>query len=98
MVLCVTIRRRVHRRVTKFMYSMIHGDNDTVKLMTSFFLSTEAVVMVTNVTDALKKTRLHVTVTWLHVTRYTLHGYMSEFITLQSSLPSMSMIVFSRKF
>ena len=30
------------RRVTKFMYSMTHSDNDTVRLMTAFFLSTEA--------------------------------------------------------
>ena len=30
------------RRVTKFMYSMIHSDNDTVRLMTALFLSTEA--------------------------------------------------------
>ena len=29
-------------RVTKFMYSMIHSDNDTVRLMTAFFLSIEA--------------------------------------------------------
>ena len=28
---------KLHRRVTKFLYSMIHGDNDTVKLMTAFF-------------------------------------------------------------
>ena len=28
--------------VTKFMYSMIHSDNDTVKLMTACFLSTES--------------------------------------------------------
>ena len=33
---------KLHRRVTKFMYSMIHSDNDTVKLITAFFLSTEA--------------------------------------------------------
>ena len=46
--LCVTIRRRVHRRITKFMYSMIHSDNDTVKLMTPFFLSTEASFLAEN--------------------------------------------------
>ena len=28
-------------RVTKFMYSMIHSDNDTVRLMTAFFLLIE---------------------------------------------------------
>ena len=33
---------KLHRRVTKSMYSMIHSDNATVRLMTSFFLSTEA--------------------------------------------------------
>ena len=33
---------KLHRRVTKFMYSMIHSDNETVRLMTAFFLSTEA--------------------------------------------------------
>ena len=33
---------KLHRRVTKFMYSMLHSDNDTVRLMTAFFLSTEA--------------------------------------------------------
>ena len=33
---------KLHRRVTKFMYLMIHSDNDTVRLMTTFFLSTEA--------------------------------------------------------
>ena len=33
---------KLHRRATKFMYSMIHSDNDTVKLMTSYFLSTES--------------------------------------------------------
>ena len=27
---------KLHRRVTKFMYLMIHSDNDTVKLMTAF--------------------------------------------------------------
>ena len=32
---------KLHRRVTKFLYSMIHSDNDRVKLMTAFFLSTE---------------------------------------------------------
>ena len=35
------------RRVTKFMYSMIHSD-DTVRLMTAFFLSTEASVLAEN--------------------------------------------------
>ena len=33
---------KLHRRLTKFLYSMIHSDNDTVKVMTAFFLSTEA--------------------------------------------------------
>ena len=28
---------KLHFRVTKFMYSMIHSDNDTVRLMTTFF-------------------------------------------------------------
>ena len=27
---------KLHRRVTKFLYSMIHSDKDTVKLMTAF--------------------------------------------------------------
>ena len=35
---------KLHPRVTKFLYSMIYSDNDTVKLMTAFFLSTEASV------------------------------------------------------
>ena len=39
---------KLHRRVTKFMYSMIHSDNDTVKLMTAFFLSTEASFLAEN--------------------------------------------------
>ena len=38
---------KLHRRVTKFMYSMIHSD-DTVRLMTAFFLSTEASVLAEN--------------------------------------------------
>ena len=38
---------KLHRRVTK--YSMIHGDNDTVKLMTAFFLSTEASFLAGNI-------------------------------------------------
>ena len=33
---------QLHRRVTKFMSSMIHSDNNTIKLMILFFLSTEA--------------------------------------------------------
>ena len=33
---------KLHRKLTKFLYSMIHSDNDTVKVMTAFFLSTEA--------------------------------------------------------
>ena len=33
---------KLRRRVTKFMYSMIHSDNDMVRLITAFFLSTEA--------------------------------------------------------
>ena len=33
---------KLHRRVTKFMYSIIHSDNDTVRLMTAFYLSTKA--------------------------------------------------------
>ena len=33
---------KLHRKVTKFMYSMTNNDNDTVRLMTAFFLSTEA--------------------------------------------------------
>ena len=32
---------KLYRRVTKFIYSMIHSD-DTVRLMTAFFLSIEA--------------------------------------------------------
>ena len=39
---------KLHRRVTKFMYSMIHSDNDTVRLMTTFFLSTEASFLAEN--------------------------------------------------
>ena len=39
---------KLHRRVTKFMYSMIHSDNDTVRLMTTFFLSTEASLLAEN--------------------------------------------------
>ena len=31
------------------MYSMMHRDNDTVKLMTAFFLSTEAFFLAENV-------------------------------------------------
>ena len=34
--------------VTKFMYSMINSDNDTVKLMTVFFHSTEASFLAEN--------------------------------------------------
>ena len=33
---------KLHHRVTKFMYSNILSDYDTVRLMTPFFLSTEA--------------------------------------------------------
>ena len=40
---------KLHRRATKFMHSMIHdSDNDTVKLMTAFFLSTEASFLAEN--------------------------------------------------
>ena len=39
---------KLHRRVTKFMYSMIHSDNNTVRLMTTFFLSTEASFLAEN--------------------------------------------------
>ena len=39
---------KLHRRVTKLMYSMIHSDNDTVRLMTTFFLSTEALFLAEN--------------------------------------------------
>ena len=39
---------KLHRRVTKFMYSMIHSDNNTVRLMTAFFLSTEASILAEN--------------------------------------------------
>ena len=39
---------KLHRRVTKFMYSMIHSDNDTVKLMTAFFLSTKSSFLAEN--------------------------------------------------
>ena len=41
---------KLHGRVTKFMYSysMIHSDNDTVSLMTVFFLSTEASFLAEN--------------------------------------------------
>ena len=42
------IPNKLHRRVTKFMYSMIHSDNDTVRLMTAFFLSTEASCLAEN--------------------------------------------------
>ena len=38
----------LHRRLTKFLYSMIHSDNDTVKVMTAFFLSTEASFLAEN--------------------------------------------------
>ena len=34
--------------VTKFLYSMIHSDNNTVKLMTACFLSTEASFLAEN--------------------------------------------------
>ena len=33
---------KLHRKLTKFLYSVIHSDNDTVKVMTAYFLSTEA--------------------------------------------------------
>ena len=39
---------KLHRRLTKFLYSMIHSDNDTVKVMTAFFLSTEASFLAEN--------------------------------------------------
>ena len=39
---------KLHRRVTKFMYSMIYSDNDTIRLMTAFFLSTEASFLAEN--------------------------------------------------
>ena len=39
---------KLYRRVTKFMYSMIHCDNDTVRLMLTFFLSTEALFLAEN--------------------------------------------------
>ena len=39
---------KLHRRVTKFMYSMIHSVNDTDRLMTTFFLSTEASFLAEN--------------------------------------------------
>ena len=39
---------KLHRRATKFIYSMIHSDNDTVRLMTAFFLSTEASFLAEN--------------------------------------------------
>ena len=39
---------KLHRRVTKFMYSMLHSDNDTVRLMITFFLSTEASLIAEN--------------------------------------------------
>ena len=41
---------KLHRRVTKFMYmySMIHSDNDTVRFMTTFYLSTEASFLAEN--------------------------------------------------
>ena len=41
----VDIAIKLHRRVTKFMYSMIHSDTDTVTLMTTFFLSTKALLI-----------------------------------------------------
>ena len=39
---------KLHRRVTKFMYSIVHSNNDTVRLMTAFFLSTEASFLAEN--------------------------------------------------
>ena len=39
---------KLHRRLTKFLYSMIHSDNGTVKVMTAFFLSTEASFLAEN--------------------------------------------------
>ena len=39
---------KLHHRVTKVMYSMIHSDNDTVRLMTTFFLSIEASFLAEN--------------------------------------------------
>ena len=39
---------KLRRRVTKFMYSMMHSDNDTVRLMITFFLSTEASLIADN--------------------------------------------------
>ena len=39
---------KLHRRLTKFLYSMIHSDNDTVKVMTAFFISTEASFLAEN--------------------------------------------------
>ena len=37
-----------HNFATKFMYSMINSDNETVRLMTAFFLSTEASFLAEN--------------------------------------------------
>ena len=33
---------KLHRRVSKLMYSMLHSNNDKVRFMTAFSLSTEA--------------------------------------------------------
>ena len=39
---------KLHSRLAKFLYSMIHSDNDTVKVMTAFFFSTEASFLAEN--------------------------------------------------